>query len=275
MDGSSLVDTSHSSRILSSPSAAPPSSNEATEHLLLLLQCAIMQGVSSIKEYISNIILPHVSSNRTSKFLVRIYAHFILRLRLSSATQPHLADLVDDDTLDSVVGAYVDNLMSDRLIEMVATYASFLDRSSRIEKYIIWLNSLPARATSILMGTETAAGDSESALIIASAKRLFPEDVLEIVKGTAEVGRSTDARTCETSFTKLLVMVSAGTRLLGSLVPGAGAGGEAGGVDAHRAEALRWLGVDPEHREELVRQTNSFITQLLLESGGAKIDMVL
>jgi hypothetical protein len=179
-----------------------------------------------------------------------------------------LSDLVTDEVVDVVVGTYVDLLMGDRQIDLVATYASFLTRQVRVDKYIQWLNSLPAHSL-----TNVDRSDGDAAFILSTAKQFFKDDVLDITRGTVECAKGSFGSTNlslaltqdDSSFSRLtsplkqstdLVIVPTGSSLQPIAVP------TVDDNDLSRVDSLRWLAIESEHRNEVVAQINSFIMQV-------------
>ena len=247
--------------------------DDHTVDVLLLLQGAVMQGASALKEFINATLMPLVTSSRVSKHLARVFSHLVLWLYLSCSDQPHLRILVDDTVVDTAIGVYVDQLIIDHEVQEVATYASFLDKNLRIEKYIHWLNSLSLKTP---VSTEADRAD-ELIVILSSAKKFFRDDMLLILRGTVELSRTQTTRNTLIrsslgkieqlrTMTALVVHSSAANK---SISPGPE------DFDRSRLESLRLLSFDIDHRVVLVKQINAFIQQFLVESAGAKAHMVL
>lgn len=272
----SLERASHST---SAPAPTPSKASslhpsETTEDLLLQLQCCVIAGPRSFAEYLSNIAVPLAAAAGTSTYLGRVYCHLVLWLLLSCPEQPQLADMVDSAAVDLAVGGYVDSLMANGHVGFVATYASLLDRSLRIGKYVRWLNGMGSRSI--------YEAQADSTFILSSAKRFFKEDVLEITRGTVESFKTgeggeaitpTRAAAASPSGYPLVAYPAASRDRETALVVRAAEPAtqrESEDVDLARMESLRWLCIDTEHRGEVVKQVNSFIVQFMLESLGSK-----
>jgi len=245
-----------------------------------------------------------------SSRILRVLCHFILWLKHTApnfSNSPEINDLVENQLLDISVATYIDHLIANKQRSLVAAYAKHLCRPRRIEKYVKLLQSIrssshdvsaeekemiklaklyfPDDVVDITKAVVEAARDGNVNSMI-----LENDDQSNITKSIVaftpsrrsrrEMSMFSPSNTEINSTSKKPSTVSTYRRSVFSRVQ------EDHDIafitkrhpisdeDIQRMESLKWLFIEENHRIESLKQSNSIITSMLLESKMKKLDSV-
>lgn len=103
-----------------------------TAVLIMRLQAAVITGLTSVANYIEDIIIPICEKSLATEFggVKRIYTHLLLWLLYSN--QDAYRKIVPPNSVDIAVSAYINYLIATRKTKLIPIYATFLSSLKRV-----------------------------------------------------------------------------------------------------------------------------------------------
>lgn len=280
------------------------------KELIYLLQARVMQGGTAIKKCLGKEVKNFLELSNKSNFpgssrILRVLCHFILWLKHTAPefSGSHSID-IDNELLDLSAGLYIDHLILNKQRSLVAAYAKYLTRPLRIKKYKDLLKSIRTSSND----------DEEKEMIrlaklyfpndVVDITKAVVEDARD--KNAENVGMTMDTDNDRENIVNLTpARRSRKDKSMFSTIntPSTTAKKTSGGFstirrnnrapeasdneqffsstrfpiteeDIQRMESLKWLFIEPNHRIESLKQSNSIITSMLLNSKMKKIEAV-
>ena len=252
------------------------------------------------------------SSFPGSSRILRVICHFILWLKHTAPTfssSPEISCLVENQLLDLSVATYIDHLILNKQRSLVAAYAKHLCRPRRIEKYVELLKSIrssshdvsaeekemiklaklyfPDDVVDITKAVVEAVRDGNvsmsvddddqniathsKAVVALTPSRRSRREISMFSPSTEVYSTAKKPNTVSTYRRSVFSRIQDTSNVDSSFTSKQHPVSD---EDIQRMESLKWLFIEENHRIESLKQSNSIITSMLLESKMKKLDSV-
>ena len=264
------------------------------EDIFNYLQSAFMGGLKRIQEHVqltSNIVTRKDLEFSGRARVIRVYCHLALWMRYSyldaSGAPAAISSCITQDVYCSLVGAYIDHLISQKQRSLVAAYVSCLpQREIRIRKYQELLLSMQSDleksqeslgSRTVVLDVSGAAFEEEREIIRQGGLYFNDLDLLEVCRrvvrdvmmrndalGVSSIGKAADvSENDDAIFSQLRSSVKRPFMSATATVPTT-QNKEIDRTDIRCIESLRWLLYRPDSRIEAVCQTNNYVNVCLV-----------